>query len=832
MILGRCCRHRGLTHAVELVGILFLIGLLFAGCGSNKNLIISHLAFDPDVPGNNQCGIEGQVLSKPLRVAVYGNRPAGEWGSDEDREAEGAAVTFRVENPESGAVFDENGAATYTVESDSSGRAKALLRLGQRPGDVRVVASVETPEGTSSVRFRASAGVVRIGKDLEAPTEGKIDEFGVQLFDAADDPAEGVPVHFVLVGDTSDAKIGSDLVVTDAEGKAVTTWKLGKKSQRYFATVEIMDERPEVPADRRFSLQAIQFKAMALDKKTMLVNLLGGLAIFILGMKMMSANLQRMADRRLKMILQAATYNRFVATGVGAFVTSVIQSSSATTVMAVGFVNAGLITLVQAIGIIYGANIGTTITAQLIAFKLEELAYPAIALGLVMSSLSKRTQIKFLGEAILGFGLLFLGMMTMSSVLKPLRYSPEFQNVFMSFDCTPVNGQIPLGPAVMCIIIGTIATCVIQSSSASIGLVQALASQGLVSFYTAFPIVLGDNIGTTITAIFASIGGNRNAKRVALAHALFNIFGACYMYVLLFVPLWNGQPIYLGFIDFITPGNAFGEVPENLSRHIANAHSTFNILNCILFLPFVAPLAFVCRKIIPVTDADRESVLQYLEPNLLLSPSLAVQQAVKEVGYMVRRAWKSVDDSCEFFFDGESTLERVVNEREVLIDRLQQEITEYLVELSDKPLLPREAILIPALIHAVNDAERIGDHSESLLEAGLQRREGQYRFSPEAENDIRTLLSLVDRQFEATHKALRTEDTKAAATVLELEEEINAFTKKASEDHVKRLEQGTCNLQSGILFLEFISNLERVGDRLSNIAERAGQILGDPSIGA
>jgi len=836
MIIAEFCKRRWPAHTRGVCGGILLIGLLLAGCGSNKDLVLTRIALDPDASGSNQCGIQGEVLAKPLRVVVFGHPMEGCWRSDSEREAEGAEVTFSIENPDSGAVFEETRTTDYTVLSDSSGKAKTSLRLGSRFGDVRVVASVATADGISSVRFRAAAGVERIGENLEGPTGGRIDEFGVRLFDAPGIPAVGVLVLFRTAGDTSGAKVGSEMVLTDTEGRAVTSWKLGEKSQRYFATVDVQDERPQLsgctagshPAEgQRFSLQALQFEAMALNKMGMLASLVGGLAVFILGMKMMSLSLQRMADRRLKMILQAATRNRFFATGVGALITSIIQSSSATTVMVVGFVNAGLITLVQAVGVIYGANIGTTITAQVIAFKLDEMAYPAIALGLIISSFSRRTSLKFFGEAILGFGLLFLGMMTMGAILKPLRYSPEFQALFMSFDCTPINGQIPFGAALMSIAIGTVATFMIQSSSASIGLVQTLANQGLISYYTAVPLVLGDNIGTTITAFFASLGGNRNAKRAALAHALFNIIGAAYMYVLLFVPLWNGQPIFLGFINAITPGNAFGEAPDNVARHIANTHSVFNIVNCLLFLPFVHQLTRLCQKIIPVTDVDRETVLQYLEPNLLMSPSLALQQAVQEVAYMVNRARKSVDQSCTYFFGGDGNLERRVYKREVLIDRLQQEITEYLVELSNKGLPPREAMLIPALIHAVNDAERIGDHSESLIKLGLLRRADQHGISELADNDIRRIQVLIDRQFDAAHKALTSEDAEAVATVLKIEEEINVLTKKASENHVKRLEDGACDVQSGVIFLEFLSNLERVGDRLTIIAERAGQILGD-----
>jgi Na/Pi-cotransporter len=493
--------------------------------------------------------------------------------------------------------------------------------------------------------------------------------------------------------------------------------------------------------------------------------------------------------------------------------------------MVVGFVNAGLMTLTQAVGVIFGANIGTTATAQIIAFRLESLSYPAIGIGLIISLLSRKPSTKSLGEAIMGFGLLFLGMTIMSDLLKPLSNSPEFRSYFQLFDCTPVDGVMPWGSALMCIVVGTVMTCIVQSSSATVGLVMALASQGLINFYTAVPLVLGDNIGTTITAILASLTTNRNAKRAALAHSIFNVAGAAYMYALFFIPAWNGQPFFLGLVDAITPGNVFAPVPENVARHIANAHSLFNIANCLLFLPFIGLLVKLAETIIPRSTADKETVLEYLEPHLLRTPALALEQAIHEVAYMVRRAQKSFEEGCAYFHGGPPDLERKVINREKVIDRLQSEITAYLVELSRQELPAAEAALIPVLIHAVNDTERIGDHSEELVSLGADRRQRDITFSETAERDLRQLEQLVAEEFEASHRALVEKHHEQVERVLRRQGRIVELMGRISENHVVRLESDECDIQTGVIFLDFIGHLEQIAHHLLNIAERAGLVI-------
>lgn len=821
----RAIRVPGRGNSVALLLTAALCAVLIGGCGGRAERVPDQITLDVHASGDGQAAAPGELLPRPLRVVVEGPQEPGLLGGKGTRHAlPDVPVTFEIVNEESGAVFADTGKTESVILTDAGGMASAQVKLGAALGDVNIRATVATPDGSKTARFRVLSGVEFVGGDLEAPTGATLDEFGVRLIDPQGNPIPGIDVYFRVEAGGDGAKVGSNLVTTNEDGLAVTSWRLGKSTQRYFASVEILDAREDVAPDQRYHARAIEFSAMAINKNVLLLQLLGSLAVFILGMKWMSDGLQRMAGRQLKSILQSMTRNRFLAVLVGMTITAIIQASGATTVMAVGFVNAGLMTFVQSIGVIFGANIGTTVTAQIIAFKIDLIAYPAIASGLILTMVTKRAAVRALGEAILGFGLLFMGMNNMSGVLEPLRHSPQFQSLFLMFDCTPVDGWMPAGRVLMCILIGTAATVVIQSSSATVGLVMALGGQGLLSFYTAVPLVLGDNIGTTITAVLASLGANRNAKRTALVHALFNIFGTVYMFVLFYIPLWDGKPLFLGFVGWITPGDVFAAMPENLPRHIANAHTFFNLFNVALFLPFVNQLAAFVRLIIPVTDADREDVLKYLEPKLLQLPSVALQQAVKEVAYMVDQSRKSLNQGCEYFLGGPRELAVKVSQREQLIDRLQHEITAYLVDLSRQQLSASEAALIPALIHAVNDAERIGDHSENLLELADLRRQNKHKLTKAANAEIKRVLGLLNDQFEATYRALVEADSVQVERCLDLEDQINDFIKQVNDTHAQRLEEGKCDVQSGVVFLDLMAHLERVGDHLTNIAERAENI--------
>lgn len=805
------------------------LAVVATGCGGGGTVPADRLRADEHASGDGQTDLHGTLLEKPFRVVVESAvQPGLLGGKGERRGVGGAKVRFEVEDLRTGAVFEEDGKPVLEKPSDPGGSASARLRLGQWSGDVWVRASLPDYPAIKPVRMRAVGGVKRIGDDLEGVTEGEIPRFGVQLQQPDGTPASGIEVFFRVEGDSGKGSTVKDKrVVTDAEGIAVTSWKLGKSVGQYFACVDIYDNREGVSAQERFDVLALEFEAMAMDKMQLSMVLVGGLAVFIFGMTIMSKGLQRTADKRLRSILHFMTQNRFFAVIAGALITGVIQSSSAMTVMLVGFVNAGLVDLTRAIGVVYGANIGTTMTAQLIAFKLDEMAYPAIAIGLLTASLVKQPKWRAVGESVMGFGLLFLGMNIMSDVLKPLRYSPEFIGWFAMFDCSPKvpGGVMPFWPTLMSIAIGTAMTCVVQSSSATVGIVLALCSQGIIGFYTAVPLILGDNIGTTITANLAALNANRDAKRVALAHTFFNLFGTAYMFALFFVPLWEGKPLFLGFVDWVTPGTVFSEHPENLMRHAANAHTMFNLWNVVLFLPLTTLLARVCQWVIPKVEAERETVLQYLEPNLLKAPAIALQQAVREVIFMVRKGQKSMTESCLLITGQNESLADQVIKREQLIDRLQREIIEYLVALSRREVEPSVSALIPKMIHVVNDAERLGDHAEEMVQVYWVMKESNAPVTPEGMRELMAINDCLNLQFEAIYAILEGENPGAIEQATKAHEELTEMLRKCTDSHVHRLDAGQCDVQSSVLFLDVLSHMERVGNHLLNIAERAGAIL-------
>jgi phosphate:Na+ symporter len=816
-------------RASSLMVILLSLGVLLAGCFGNSAVEPDKLSRDEHASGNHQMALYGEALSKPFRMVVEGPvRPGLLGGKGSRRLSVGQKVRFEIENPESGGVFESNGKSVVDTTTDKSGTARATLRLGDVPGDIIVRAFLPDFPELGRVEFRAAAGVLRIGEKLEGHTGDTMsDPMGLQFFQPDGSAAEGVEVLFHVAGAGNGSKLKSTRVFTDENGIAQTTWTLGSKIQRYYAEAEIVDRRNGVSLENRFNVRTLEFRAMATDAREMAIVLFGGLAIFIFGMKLMSEGLQRMADRRLKSILQFMTRNRLMAVFAGALMTAMVQSSSASTVMTVGFVNAGLMTLKQAIGVIFGANIGTTVTAQIIAFKLDDLAYPSIAVGLLCMMFFKRQHWKFFGQVLLGFGLLFLGMKTMGGILKPLQYSPEFQAWFQLFDCAPTiaGGMISPGKALMCIVIGTVTTVVVQSSSATVGLVLALASQGLIGFETAVPLILGDNIGTTITANLAAIGTNRNARRTALAHTLFNVIGAMYMYILLFIPLWGGQPLFLGFIDRLTPGEVTNGQSENLLRHVANAHTVFNVFNVVVFLAFTGLMARVCTFLIPVLDSERDSVLEYLEPKLLSSPAIALQQAIKEVVFMVRKGQKSMNESCELLCEGKDGTIDSILAREDVIDKLQHEITGYLVELSRTSLNTDQSALIPALIHAVNDAERLGDHAEEQVELHRLLKEQNLKLSQHDLSGIREFQENLNAEFEIIYRMLEGGDSESLGDAHRIHERLKGLVKRLTDDHVKRLDEGSSDVQAGVIYLDALAHLERVGDHLVNIAERSNRVI-------
>lgn len=538
--------------------------------------------------------------------------------------------------------------------------------------------------------------------------------------------------------------------------------------------------------------------------KDLIFGLVGGLGLFFFGMQIMSEGLKKIAGERLKKILHMATKIPIVGILVGAAVTCLIQSSSATTVMVVGFVNAGLLVLKQAISVVMGANIGTTFTAWLVSsmavFKVTHYALPAIGIGFLFKQFGKTRNARFWGQVVMGFGMLFLGLSVMKDAFDPLKKSQHVKDMFIMFSDHPLLG----------VLVGIVFTVLLQSSSATIAIVQVLAFNGLISFPAAIPIILGDNIGTTITAQLAAIGTNITARRTAMSHTLFNVIGVTYMMFFVYTG-WFVQGI-----SFIIPGEI---TAKNIMFYIAVAHSAFNVINTLVFLPFIGTLEKASIYLVPKRKDTVEMGVQYLEKHLLNTPTIAIEQAKKETSRMLDLASKSVSSAVKAFFENDKKVLRPIPNYEQAVDTLQSEITAYLVELSQRNLLEEESEELPVLIHNVNDIERIGDHSENIKELCERKVDEKLPFTDEAMASLDLMWKELTDMIMEVKEALEKNDVAFAEKAQRREERINALQEELKKGHVDRLSQGLCNIQSGIIFLDFIDNLEKIADHLTNIAQ-------------
>ncbi|MBR7130448.1 MAG: Na/Pi cotransporter family protein [Lentisphaeria bacterium] len=554
-----------------------------------------------------------------------------------------------------------------------------------------------------------------------------------------------------------------------------------------------------------------------------IMTVFGGLAIFIFGMKMMSDGLHHVAGERMRSILRMFSNHRLIAVISGATVTCVIQSSSASTVMVIGFINAGLLTLTQAVGLIFGANIGTTITAQLVAFNIAWIIMPSIFLGLLMSFVPMPRIAKW-SETILGFGFLFLGMQYMSETLKRLAENDAFRNAFQTFQCAPSAGEwmIPLFSMLGAIAIGIIATFLIQSSSACTGIIIALGASGLVDLYTAVALVMGSNIGTTVTAQLAAIAANRVAKQAALAHTLFNIVGVIIVSLSFLIP-WQNQPAFFAIIEWLSP--SIGEGTEYIPRQIANAHTLFNVFTTVVLFPFIPLFAKVCQRIIPVKDAKVK--YQQLEPHLLDTPPIALAQTTSSLRQMLKKAWKMIDCAINIYLDNNEknqAIARQLEKREADIDERQKDITGYLAQLMRRDLTPREAEQIPVLLHCTNDTERIGDHTALIRAITEKLNSENLRFSQEAEEEFKKLHSSLTDLANAAINILVQNDEESRANASILAEKIFTMLENSEAKHLARINNGDCRPQVGILYLELLEEIRKISRHLENINDRAGML--------
>ena len=538
-----------------------------------------------------------------------------------------------------------------------------------------------------------------------------------------------------------------------------------------------------------------------MDWLDLILSFLGGFGLFLFGMEYMGEGLQKAAGSRMKNILSALTRNRLLGVLVGAGVTALIQSSSATTVMVVGFVNVGLLSLRQAVGVIMGANIGTTITSWIVALgewtqflKPAVLAPIFIVIGVVLIMFSKNAQLKAIGQILFGFGGLFLGLDMMSSAAKPLSKLESVKNLFLLLGSNPILG----------VLTGAIVTAVIQSSSASVGILQALALAGLVPWGSAIYIILGQNIGTCITAILSSIGASINAKRAATIHFLFNLIGT----------------IIFGLIAIIIFNIAMPSLRDTLIdvTQISVVHTAFNVLSTIILFPFGGVLVSLAVSLVKGKSEKKENEDYFLDERLLETPTIAVQTTIKEVLRMGEMACWNVQISLEALFDKDESKMKEVFEREREINTLQEKLNHYLIELSNVSLSEKEQLKVTELFHMVSDIERVGDHADNIGELAVKLKEENLAFSEIAKKELEGIADVALECYSKAIKAYENQDKAMAVSAMELEDKVDKLEEKLRSKHMRRLAKEECNPYAGIIYLDMISNIERITDHASNIA--------------
>ena len=526
--------------------------------------------------------------------------------------------------------------------------------------------------------------------------------------------------------------------------------------------------------------------------RSMIFELIGGLGMFLFGMNLMGDGLQKAAGDRMKRILEFLTVNPVMAVFAGIVVTMLIQSSSATTVILVSFINAGLLTLHQAVGVIMGAAIGTTITAQIIALKLNDYALPAIGIGMVMYLFARRRQHRNIGQIILGFGFLFLGMTFMSGGMKPLQDMPAFTDLMTRFSHVPVLG----------VVAGAGLTAVVQSSSATIGILQALGTYGLISLPSALPILFGDNIGTTATGLLASIGTTVGARRAAVFHLIFKVIGT-----VMFLP---ALPIFIALVS---------RTSGDIVKQIANAHTLFNVAATLILFPMSGLLVRLVEKLVPgeeLVPLDRD--LKYLNERIQSTPTIAMTQVIKELSRMTGMSIDALDLAVDGFLRSDEKQAKMALQTEAVINEIEQGITTYLVGLAQKSLSEEQSEELTGMLEMASDIERIGDLAENIAEFAEYRIENGLPLSETAIEELTQMYGLVRENILRCREAIETENEELATEALEVEQQINKMERELRRNHMNRLNMGLCNPASGVMFLDVISNLERIGDHVAHMA--------------
>ncbi len=532
----------------------------------------------------------------------------------------------------------------------------------------------------------------------------------------------------------------------------------------------------------------------------------------------MSESLQMATGDRLRNILWKVTNNRVLGVLTGFFITSIIQSSSATTVMLVSFVNAGLINLSQSIGIILGANIGTTITGWIVAiigfkFKISSIALPAIAIGFFIR-FAKEEKLKQWGEVLLGFGILFLGLNVMNDAVKDLRNSPSVMNFMTSYDSSTIPSTI------MVVLIGTAVTMVVQSSSATMAMTMSLAVNGLIDFTTACALILGENIGTTITANIASLGASANAKRSARVHMLFNVLGVIW---LLTVFHW----LFIPFIDWLVPGNPnssdISVRSAVIADHLAAFHTSFNVINTLLFLPFTGFLAKIATKMVKDKKESEEMIhLKYISTVLVSMPAININEARLEIRRMVEIIISMFDSVMDVFNNPTIKQKGVVESilmKENNVDLLETEISSFLVKVSQNNISEDQSNEITSMLHMLNELERAGDHCVILLKLIRRKYDSNIDFSERAAKEIREIASEVRDLLELIRSNISSRPHNILPRARVIENRIDELRMEMKRGHIERLNENTCDVTTGLLFIDMLTSYEKIGDHAYNVAE-------------
>ena len=547
-----------------------------------------------------------------------------------------------------------------------------------------------------------------------------------------------------------------------------------------------------------------------------ILTLIGGLALFLYGMQVMGDGLAKVSGGKLEQILENLTSSKWKAVLLGMCVTAVIQSSSATTVMVVGFVNSGIMKLTQVVGIIMGANIGTTITSWILSLSglqssnffislLKPSSFsPILAMiGIILLTFTKSSRKKDVGTILLGFAVLMFGMDTMSGAVKPLADVPEFTGLLLKFS-NPVAG----------IVAGAVLTAIIQSSSASVGILQALCLTGAVPYSAAFPIIMGQNIGTCVTALLSAIGANKNAKRAAMIHLYFNLIGTIvFMSIFYFINTFVHFPF---MTQMATPAT------------IAITHSIFNITATIVWYPFsdflvkLACLTIRDKEEKPVSTDDQEFLI--LESRFLEKPSFAVEQGRNAARHMEQDSRKALRIALDLVYNYTEDGARRVQDMESKVDRYEDELGTYLVKLNNKDLSERDSHSVSMMLHCIGDFERISDHAVNIMESAQELYEKKLSFSQQARNELQVLISAVDRIVDTAYTIFDKKDLNLVNDIEPLEEVVDELSKEMKRRHINRLRSGECTIEMGFILTDLITSLERIADHCSNISVCVTQV--------